>query len=231
MKKTWWILALVLLLLTAAAFFVYTAAYYPAGEEGLRALKSDSVIVEETDFGWLFDGPSADSALIFYPGAKVDEVAYAPLLHRLAENNMDVCLVKMPFHLAFFGENKAEALMARYDYANWYIGGHSLGGVMAVSYAADHDLRGIVLLASYPTKAVDEPILLIYGTEDGVLNRERVAEASHYGSVKECVIEGGNHASFGDYGPQDGDKASAISAQEQQAQTLAAIAAWLDTSE
>ena len=231
MKKTWWILALVLLLLTAAAFFAYTAAYYPAGEEGLRALTSDSVIVEETDFGWLFDGPSEDTALIFYPGAKVDEVAYAPLLHGLAETSMDVCLVKMPFHLAFFGANKAEALMARYDYANWYIGGHSLGGVMAVSYAADHDLRGIVLLASYPTKAVDEPILLIYGTEDGVLNRERVAEASHYGSVKECVIEGGNHASFGDYGPQAGDKTAAISAQEQQTQTLAAIAAWLDTSE
>ena len=69
MKKTWWILALVLLLLSAAAFFIYTAAYYPAGEVGRRALMSDSVTVEETDFGWLFDGPSADTALIFYPGA------------------------------------------------------------------------------------------------------------------------------------------------------------------
>lgn len=230
MKKTWWILALVLLLLSAAAFFIYTAAYYPAGEVGRRALMSDSVTVEETDFGWLFDGPSADTALIFYPGAKVDEAAYAPLLHRLAERSMDVCLVKMPFHLAFFGENKAEALMARYDYANWYIGGHSQGGVMAVSYAANHDLRGIVLLASYPTKAVDEPLLLLYGTEDGVLNRERVAEASHYGSVETRVIEGGNHASFGDYGPQAGDRPAAISAREQQEQTLSAIAAWLDTN-
>ena len=101
---------------------------------------------------------------------------------------------------------------------------------MAVSYAANHDLRGIVLLASYPTKAVDEPLLLLYGTEDGVLNRERVAEASHYGSVETRVIEGGNHASFGDYGPQAGDRPAAISAREQQEQTLSAIAAWLDTN-
>ena len=90
--------------------------------------------------------------------------------------------------------------------------------------------RGIVLLASYPTKAVDEPLLLLYGTEDGVLNRERVAEASHYGSVETRVIEGGNHASFGDYGPQAGDRPAAISAREQQEQTLSAIAAWLDTN-
>ena len=36
-------------------------------------------------------------------------------------------------------------------------------------------------------------------------------------------IQGGNHAQFGNYGPQKGDLPAEISAQEQQAQTVAAI--------
>ena len=34
-----------------------------------------------------------------------------------------------------------------------------------------------------------------------------------------CMIEGGNHAQFGNYGPQSGDGEAAISAAEQQSQT------------
>ena len=227
MKKKHWIIPAAVLLLAVAAFLAYTMNYYHASDEGLRALGSDGVIVEKTDFGWFFDGPAADTALIFYPGAKVDEAAYAPLLHRLAESDMDVFLVKMPFHLAFFGANKADDVLDTYNYARWYIGGHSLGGVMAVEYAADHDLQGVILLASYPTKAVDEPMLLLYGTEDGVLNMDRVEEASRFGAVETAVIEGGNHANFGNYGEQAGDKAAAISAEEQQEETVSAIEAWL----
>lgn len=41
-------------------------------------------------------------------------------------------------------------------------------------------------------------------------------------------IEGGNHAQFGDYGPQKGDLPAAISAQEQQAQTVTAVAEFIE---
>lgn len=41
-------------------------------------------------------------------------------------------------------------------------------------------------------------------------------------------IEGGNHAQFGNYGPQKGDLPAAISAQDQQAQTVEAIANFLE---
>lgn len=36
---------------------------------------------------------------------------------------------------------------------SWYVGGHSLGGAMAASYAAKHtdELDGLVLLAAYST--------------------------------------------------------------------------------
>ena len=139
MKKRWWLIPLGLVLLLAAAFFIYTADYYRADQNALDALKSDeAVAVSETDYGWLFDGPGAADALIFYPGAKVEETAYAPLLHRLAAEGMDVCLVKMPFHLAIFGKDRAKDVMREYTYENWYIGGHSLGGAMAADFAAGH---------------------------------------------------------------------------------------------
>ncbi len=226
-KRKLWLVPASLTLLIILAFFIYVSDYYPASDKALKALESDSVSVEQTEYGWLFDGPAVDRCLIFYPGAKVDEVAYAPLLHGLAANGMDVCLVRMPFHMAFFGMNTADSIMPQYEYDCWYIGGHSLGGVVAVNYAAVHDLDGIVLLASYPTRDVDEPMLIICGSEDGIVNRERLAAASRFGTVEEVDIQGGNHAGYGDYGRQHGDKAAAITAEEQQQATVDAILTWI----
>ena len=212
------------------AFLVYTEQYYHAEESARAALKSDeAVIVTKKEYGWLFDGPSGTDALIFYPGGKVEETAYAPLLHRLAEQGMDVCLVQMPFRLAVFGVNKADQVMKPHDYERWYIGGHSLGGAMAAGYAADHSSRlsGVFMLAAYPTRPLDENLraLIIYGSEDGVLNRSKLEEGIRYLPERgeAVVIEGGNHAQFGNYGSQAGDGNAAISAQEQQQKTVELI--------
>ena len=209
------------------AFLVYAEQYCHAEESAYAALKSDeSVIVTQTEYGWLFDGPSETDALIFYPGGKVEETAYAPLLHRLAEQGMDACLVRMPFRLAVFGTNKADQVMKQHDYEHWYIGGHSLGGAMAASYAAAHgsQLSGVFMLAAYPTKSLDEKFkaIIIYGSEDGVVNRSKLEKANRDlpKSGKIYVMEGGNHAQFGNYGRQAGDGTAAISSEEQQQRTV-----------
>lgn len=226
MKK--WIPVAVLAVLLLS-FCLWVSDYYRADETALDALQSE--LVTQTDYGWFFDGPGDSSVLIFYPGAKVQETAYAPLLLRLADSGMDVCLVKMPVHLAFFGANRAEAIQSSYDYPKTYIGGHSLGGAMAAMYAANHDLDGVLLLASYPTKELDEPVLIIYGSEDGVLNTSRVEAAEQYGTVKETILHGGNHAQFGNYGTQKGDGEATISAMEQQTETVTNVTNWLKNSE
>ena len=210
------------------AFFLWSAVYYHAGEEALAAMQSDGIVsVEKTKTGWLFDGPSGDKALIFYPGAKVEETAYAPLLHAIAEESMDVYLVRMPFHLAFFGVNAAGAVCREGQYSHYYIGGHSLGGAMAAVYAAAHEDRidGEILLAAYATTETAVDTILIYGSEDGVLNMDRVREAETLvtGRYDEYCITGGNHAQFGDYGNQAGDGRAGISSREQQRQTVEAI--------
>ncbi len=228
-KKKLWIVPLGLIVLILLGFFIYAADYYRAGDSALKALESDSVSVERASYGWFFNGPAEDRCLIFYPGAKVDEAAYAPLLHRLAASGVDVCLVRMPFHLAVFGMNAADGIMAQYAYDGWYIGGHSLGGAVAANYAAAHDLDGVILLASYPTRDVEEPMLIICGSEDGVVNRERLAAADQFGAVEKVTVPGGNHAGFGDYGRQSGDKTAAISADEQQQTTADAILAWISS--
>ena len=219
-----------LLIVFAGTFLVYAGIYYHADESALKALASDgTVTVSATCYGWYFDGPSGENVLCFYPGAKVEETAYAPLLHELAEQGVDVCLVKMPFRFAFFGANKADEVLAAYDHPNKYVGGHSLGGAMAAAYAADHaqDLSGVILFAAYPTKDLSGiPVLIsIYGSEDGVLHMDKVISGRAYAPADytETVIEGGNHAQFGNYGEQRGDGTAAVSREEQQAQAVNSI--------
>lgn len=213
--------------LSGVIFLIYTGQYYRADETANSALSSnETVAVTKTAYGWLFDGPSEDDALIFYPGGKVEETAYAPLLHHLAGQGMDACLVRMPFRLAVFGADKAGQVMKQHDYRRWYIGGHSLGGVMAAGYAAAHSeqLSGVYLLAAYASKPLNENtrVTLIYGSEDGVLNRAKLEAANRYlpGHSAAYVIEGGNHAQFGNYGIQAGDGKALISAEEQQRRTV-----------
>ena len=214
-----------------AAFGVYVSIYYRADETVKEYLASETgtVMLSETNYGWFLDGPSDENAMVFYPGGKVDEKAYIPLLYRFAEEGMDVCLVKMPFHLAVFGIDKADEVMPQYDYENWYIGGHSLGGAMGAAYAAGHadELRGVVLFAAYATKKLDDSLkeIVVYGSEDGVLRLSKLREGQQFAPQQyfEHVIEGGNHALFGNYGEQEGDGTGLISAQEQQAETVRVV--------
>lgn len=213
---------------TVIAFLLWSSVYYTADISAESAMLSDDIVkVEKTETGWLFDGPSDETALIFYPGAKVDEKAYSPMLRKIAEEDMDVYLVKMPLHLAFFGINKAGEIIDNSAYEQYYMAGHSLGGAMAADYAAEHesDIDGIILFGAYPTKVTYLDTLLIYGSEDGVLNRKRVENASSLvsGRLRELVIDGGNHAQFGNYGEQSGDGKAGISVQDQQAQAVEAV--------
>ena len=235
-KKRRWMIPLLAVVLLAAVFFAYVGSCRHSEADARAALASDEAVhVSKTEYGWFFDGPSEERSLIFYPGGKVEETAYAPLLRRLAENGLDVFLVRMPFHLAIFDMNRAAEVMKEADYAQWYVGGHSLGGAMAAVFAAGNPegLDGVILFAAYPTKTIDERLLVIsvYGAEDGVLDMEKVTEGRQYlsGTYVEHVIPGGNHAQFGNYGWQKGDGEASVTAAEQQAEAVSAVIGSLNT--
>lgn len=220
-KRILLILALALVLLGAVCA-VYFGTYSRATPEAAALLQgSDAVQVKAVSKGWLLDGPGTEDALIFYPGGKVEATAYLPLLTALAEDGVDCFLVRMPLNMAFMDLNAAAAVQADYAYDRWYIGGHSLGGAMAAVYAAEHGegLSGLILLAAYATKPLDGrlAVLELHGSEDGVLNRDKLEQGRQYlpSSAFSEELAGGNHAQFGDYGPQRGDGTATISREEQ----------------
>ena len=180
---------LAVLLAVCIAFGIYVSDYYHADPAAEDALVSDDVVsVTKQNGNWVFAPESPTAGLIFYPGGKVENTAYAPLLHDLAEDGILCVLVKMPCNLAVLDMNAADSIPERFsEVTDWCIGGHSLGGAMAASYAAKHtdELDGLVLLAAYSTADLTDSGLRVYstyGSEDGVLNREKskpTARTSH----------------------------------------------------
>ena len=172
------------------------------------------------------DGPGNESALIFYPGAKIEYTAYLPLFTELANDGVDCFIVEMPCNLAVFGLDSADSIKNNksFDYDRWYISGHSLGGVVASYYVVNHskDYDGLILLASYPAEDLNNvSVLSIYGSNDKVLNKETYDKSKDLMDYNftEYVIKGGNHAQFASYGEQAGDGVASISSESQRNQT------------
>ena len=216
------LIVVLLVALLGLAGGVYFGTYSRATPDAAALLQgSDAVEVKAMDKGWLLDGPGTEAALVFYPGGKVEATAYLPLLTALAEDGVDCFLLKMPLNLAVFAPNAAASVQKTFSYAHWYVGGHSLGGAMAAVYAAEHGegLSGLILLAAYATKPLDQhlAVLELHGSEDGVLNRDKLEQGRQYlpSSALAEELPGGNHAQFGDYGPQKGDGAATVSREEQ----------------
>ena len=199
------------------------------------AYQTDRVQAEQDgDVIW-FVPEEPTAGLIFYPGGKVEHTAYAPLLHACAENGILCALVRMPGNLAVLDANAADGLQEAYpEIITWYIAGHSLGGAMAATYAAAHpeDFDGLILLAAYSTKDLTGTalrVLSVYGSADSVMNRESYEKnrANFPTDTTEVVLDGGCHAQFGSYGPQNGDGIPTISGEEQVRQTTEAITAFI----
>ena len=225
------LIALAVLLVFTAVFGIYAGDYYHADLDAIQknSLQMDYERMERLEDGSLVFYPAAyDSAVIFYPGVKVEALAYIPLMESIAEEGVLTVLMPMPFNLAVLAKNAAEGIPAQFpEVENWYMAGHSLGGRMAASFAAENTawVDGLILLAAYSTDPVALPVLSIYGSSDGVMNQEKYQRyRPNLPKLTEQIIDGGNHAGFGFYGPQEGDGEASISRQEQIEQTARLMA-------
>ncbi len=218
------IAAALLVAIVLSAFGVYVSIFYRADSEKIAAFTLDSDIdVKETGSYFAVGNENAKRGFVFYPGGKVDPEAYIPLAVALAKEGIFTVIVKMPFKLAVFGVNSANRVIRKYSSVEkWFVGGHSLGGSMAASYAKSHTdkVEGVILLASYSAanlSQTDLSVFTAYGSEDGVLNMRKYEKKlsnlpDDYSSL---VIQGGNHAGFGMYGEQRGDGVATISTEKQ----------------
>lgn len=224
MKKRYIILIIILIIMLG--FGIYVSDYSHSDSTALSYINgSENVSVTHASNGLFIDGKGNDTALIFYPGAKVEYSAYLPLMNQIAAQGVDVYLVQMPFNLAFFGQNSADDIIKNSNYSHYIMSGHSLGGVAASGYASKHDVDGLVLLAAYPSEEIDKPTLSIYGSEDKVLNLKSYNDAKPLikANFTEHIINGGNHAQFGNYGLQKGDGNAGINSTLQQNETASEI--------
>lgn len=234
---TWRTTLRVLGLLAAVglAATVWWLAPFVATPAALAALDSDAAVtVTDTRTATTYEPAEAGgTALLLYPGARVDPRAYAVLARGVAEQGHAVTVLKCPYDIAFTCGLVAES-QPRDGVA---VGGHSLGGVAASGVAAgDADVPALVLWASYPVDDLsgrtDLAVASISGSQDG-LSTPADIEASRADLPPDTVftvVEGANHAMFGDYGEQPGDGTATVDRATGQLQIVAATVAALQQS-
>lgn len=198
---------------------------------------ADTVITEETDGAVEILPTAADRevGIIFYVGAQITPDAYTPLLAELAEAGYSCFIPKLNCNMASMEPGAAEAIIRDHpEIGAWYIAGHSMGGLTASGFAADHldKVDGLILIAAYTNRDLTGtmlPVLSIYGDADGVLNKDLYEKRLSWypESFEEHIIAGANHAQYGDYGVQPRDHTALISAEEQQRQTADIVLDWL----
>jgi hypothetical protein len=209
-------------ILGAAA--VAAALYFkplPAMEDK-ALLSSDArvrVVPERAGLFFIPSGTGKSTGLVVYCGERVPPEAYAYLARACAEAGYPALLASMPLNFAGLAPSRASAVASYPGVARWVIAGHSRGGQAAASFVAANAaskapmaVAGLILYASIPGKGVDlstkpVPVVTVGASCDALVPpaeiaaaRARLPEGSRY-----VEISGGNHAQFGEYGPQPGD--------------------------
>ena len=231
--------------LGASVIFVgWSLIAYRAAAAARVAIQPDTVVAVEYDDGiWSFASrtpPSANvPALVFFPGALVDPIAYAPLVRAAAIAGFPAYIVELPRRGAFGGADDP-ALEQRLDRLltasgtprQWIIAGHSRGAVVASRIAAErrNGFVGLVLIGTSHPRDVDLSALpvavtKIVGTRDGLASRDAVEanRAKLPAATRWVWIEGGNHSQFGWYGFQPGDRRATVDAATQRATMISAV--------
>lgn len=192
---------------------------------------------------------SSSTGILFYPGGLVTPQAYIPTLQELVALGYPVVILKVTGNLAINSIGKAKHYRSAVpSVRRWVLSGHSLGGAVACrDIQRDPSLyEGVVLWASFPGNAGSiadwrGAALSIWGEFDRLTERAdieenkvnmpnaQVVDWTNFptqptgGTTLYYEIKGGNHAQFGDYGPQNGDGKATITRTEQQALIVEAM--------
>lgn len=235
-----WLVALLVVVASVAVF--YGGTPHEAEPERLQAVyENPDVAVLESRGGFVLrdagaqPGEGSRIGLVFYPGGRVAPDAYLWALAPLVEQtDVRVFVPSMPLNLAVFNPG-AGATFIGSDPAveTWYLGGHSLGGAMACRYAGNHPeaVAGVVLFAAFCADDISQTdlrVLAAWGSRDGVLSIEAFVEPTWAPADARFVeLDGVNHAQFGAYGEQPGDREPAVDDRTARRQYTAVLVDWI----
>jgi hypothetical protein len=226
----------------------------PAMEDKALLFSDSSVRVEPHSVGLVFlpvvsEGRMAKSSgFVFYGAARVPPEAYAYLARACATAGYTAVLASAPLNFAVFAPDMAaKVASACPSVTRWVISGHSLGGVVAASFVARNAKRsegkalavaGLFLLAAYPDRRVDLStksllVVTVGATHDTFSPPAKIAEGRDRlpAGSRYVEIAGGNHAQFGEYGPESGDGFAEIPGPTQRKATVEEVLALLDRTE
>ncbi|MFV0419542.1 MAG: alpha/beta hydrolase [Dysgonomonas sp.] len=209
-------------------------SYQSHGVSEYLLQSDDQVDISSTNDFYLFTPlKEYDNIFIFYPGALVDPKAYIPLCRKIAENNIKVYIIKMPWRLASKGYIRPKELELFVDTTKTYIlAGHSQGAKMAAQFVQENPtlIDKLILIGSSHPRDISLsdskiPILKIYGSRDGVADEQSILnnKSKLPPNTKFIRIDGANHSQFGYYGYQLGDNRAQISREQQQIEVLKSI--------
>ncbi|MET4781369.1 alpha/beta hydrolase [Glaciihabitans sp. UYNi722] len=218
------VVAVVAVLIVVVVGFAAWANIVMQGDRviALKAWNDASISVESTDHSIVLipRHGATGTGLVFIPGAKVDPYAYMYKLSGIVEKGVTVVITKPTLNLAFFDQRPLATFTTDApDVTRWFVGGHSLGGVRACMLADSKDVAGLVLFGSYCANDLSRPrldVLSIGGSRDGLSTPAKIASTKPLLPADADFVEiaGANHAAFGDYGVQPGDRTATITSRQ-----------------
>lgn len=219
----------ILLVLLIGGFTWLNQTYKPTDQ--LFELVSDDEYKKVDDF-YVFEPKNEANGvgIVLYPGALVEPLSYGYYANELSKQGYLVAIPEVNLNLSISDNEKAGQFIEKHpEIDSWYVGGHSMGGVSATTYASNHldQVDGVILLGSYPASSTDLSttdlnVLSLYAEFDGLSTQEKVFNKADNLPEDTVYTEilGGNHAQFGIYGEQSGDLEATISVIEQQNQMV-----------
>lgn len=228
-RGAWWKTALrllgALLVLLACGIAVWLRPFPASGAALSQAHEAAGVqITDQTTSITITPDEPTTSGLVFQPGARVDPRAYLRLLSQVAADGHLVVIVKQPLDIGLLATAAPEQSMTQHpQVTSWFVGGHSLGGVAAASFAQQHpeDVDGLLLWASYPLDSMRQTQLAvtsISGSRDGFTTPADIEKSR--GELPPdttfVTVDGAVHSYFGDYGDQPGDGVPTVSRESAQ---------------
>lgn len=225
-------------------FVIWSLVAYRASDSARAALRPDADVDVKHERGiWYFTPRQSPATrrvgLVFFPGALVDPVAYAPLARAAAVEGFPSFIVELPRRGAFGGAESPEVwarlrtvLQQPSTPTRWVVAGHSRGAVVAsqLASAPPAGFAGLVLIGTSHPRDVDlsaltVPVTKVAGTRDGLASPPEVEE--NRGKLPTATrwvwVDGGNHSQFGWYGFQPGDRRATIDAPAQRALMIRAV--------
>lgn len=231
-KKNKYLIITILVIIIAIllGFFVWTSNTYKPTSELFNIISAEDYSKEDDFYVFYPKQNNKNIGIVLYPGALVESLSYSYYANELSKSGYLVAIADVNFNLSITDNDKAgEFIESKTDIDEWYIGGHSMGGVSAAIFAENNQdiVKGLILLGSYPASSSDLSdndieVLSIYAENDGLTTIDNIEESKENLPTEAVFkeIDGGNHAQFGVYGDQSGDNEPEISWEEQQKEMI-----------